>query len=67
MNESLRYLNNAREILKSISVENNTYTDIKPIREAFATVYLAILEAINAHLLKKRFDKEGTTKISRCI
>jgi len=58
MREALRYLNNAREILKSIPVENNTYTDIKPVREAFATAYLAILEAINEYLITKK----GLTK-----
>ncbi len=42
MKEAIRYLNNAKEILKSIPVENDTYTDIKPVREAFATAYLAV-------------------------
>ncbi|MEW6620356.1 MAG: DUF5618 family protein [bacterium] len=54
MKESLRYLNNAKEILKSIPIEDNTYLDIKPVREAFATAYLAILEAINEYLIKKK-------------
>jgi hypothetical protein len=58
MKEALRYLNNAKEILKSIPVENNTYTDIKPVREAFATAYLAILEAVNEYLITKK----GLTK-----
>jgi hypothetical protein len=58
MREALRYLNNAKEILKSVPVEDNTYTDIKPVREAFATAYLAVLEAINEHLLKKGFTKK---------
>ncbi len=58
MKEALRYLNNAKEILKSIPVEDNTYTDIKPVREAFATAYLAILEAVNEYLITKK----GLTK-----
>ena len=58
MREALRYLNNAKEILKSVPVEDNTYTDIKPVREGFATAYLAVLEAINEHLLKKGFTKK---------
>jgi hypothetical protein len=62
MQEALRYLNNAKEILKSIPVEDNTYTDIKPVREAFATAYLAILEAINEHLLKKGLTKKELPK-----
>ena len=56
--EALRYLNNAREILKSVPVEDNTYTDIKPVREALGTAYLAVLEAINEYLVTKK----GLTK-----
>ena len=47
MKESLRYLQNAKEILARIPIEDNDYVDIKPVREAFSTAYLAILEAIN--------------------
>jgi hypothetical protein len=48
MREALRYLNNAKEILKSVPVEDNTYTDIKPVREAFATacILLGIIEGL---------------------
>jgi len=53
MKEALRYLNNAREILKSAPVEDNIYTDIKPVREALGTAYLAVLEAINEYLVTK--------------
>jgi hypothetical protein len=56
--EALRYLNNAKEILKSVPVEDNTYTDIKPVREALGTAYLAVLEAINEYLVTKK----GLTK-----
>ena len=58
MKESIRYLNNAKEILKTVSVVDDTYTDVKPVREAFGTAYLAILEAINEALLKKGFTKK---------
>jgi intein/homing endonuclease len=60
--ESLRYLNNAKEILKSIPVEDNTYTDLKHVREAFAIAYLAVLEAINEYLIKKGFTKKELPK-----
>lgn len=56
--EALRYLQNAKEILKSIPVEDNTYTDVKPVREAMGTAYLAVLEAINERLLKKGLTKK---------
>lgn len=62
MREALRYLNNAKEILKSVPVEDNTYTDIKPVREAFATAYLAVLEAINEYLIKKGVMKKELPK-----
>lgn len=63
MKEALRYLQNAKEILKSVPVEDNIYTDIKPVREAFATAYLAILEAINEYLkTRKGFTKKELPK-----
>jgi len=62
MKESLRYLNNAKEILKRAAIEDNTYTDVKPVREAFGTAYLAVLEAINEHLLKKGLTKKELPK-----
>lgn len=62
MREALRYLNNAKEILKRIPIENNIYTEIKPVREAFGTAYLAILEAINENLIKKGITKKELPK-----
>ncbi len=62
MREALRYLNNAKEILKDISVENGTYTDIKKVRKAFGTAYLAVLESINEVLLKKGVIKRDLPK-----
>src|SRR3989339_1848854 len=58
MKESLRYLQKAKEILARTPIEDNDYIDIKPVREAFSTAYLAILEAINEYLI----DKKGFTK-----
>jgi hypothetical protein len=58
MKESLRYLNNAKEILSKTQIEDNIYADIKPVQEACSTAYLAVLEAINEYLIEKR----GLTK-----
>lgn len=58
MREALKYLNNAKEILKSIPVADNVYTNIKPVREVFGTAYLAVLETINEFLMVKK----GLTK-----
>jgi len=62
MKESLRYLNNAKEILKTVPVEGSTYTDIKPVREAMGTAYLAVLEAINESLAQKGLAKKKLPK-----
>ena len=56
--ESLRYLNNARDILKTVPIEEGTYTDVKPVREAMGTAYLAVLEAINERLLNQGLTKK---------
>jgi superfamily II RNA helicase len=62
MKESIRYLNNAKEILKDIPIEDRTYTDLKHVREAFGVAYLAILEAINEYLLRKGLTKRELPK-----
>jgi hypothetical protein len=56
--EALRYLKNAREILQKVPVEDDIYTDVKPVREAMGTAYLAVLEAINEQLLKQGLTKK---------
>ena len=56
--ESSRYLNNARAILRAVPVEDDTYTDVKPVREALGTAYLAVLEAINERLLEQGLTKK---------
>lgn len=50
MKEALRYLHNARDILKKAPREGRVYTDIKPVREACGTAYLAMLKAIDEYL-----------------
>jgi uncharacterized protein (UPF0332 family) len=56
--EALRYLENAKAILKTASIEENTYTDGKPVQEACGTAYLAVLKAIDEYLLKKGIDEK---------
>jgi hypothetical protein len=58
MRESVRYLQNARGILRKVPIEDDTYTDVKSVREAFGTAYLAVLEAINEGLLRRGFTKK---------
>ena len=59
MKRSLRYLNNARETLKSAPTEDVTYTDMKPVREACGTAYLAILMEIDEYLLGIGIEQDG--------
>jgi hypothetical protein len=56
--EAFRYLENAKAILKTASVEDNTYTDGKPVQEACGTAYLAVLKAIDEYLLKKGIEEK---------
>jgi hypothetical protein len=58
MKEALRYLENAREILKTVPVEDNTHTDVKPVQEALGTAYLAVLKAIDQYLIKKGVEEK---------
>ena len=58
MREALRYLENARAILKTASIEDNTYTNGKPVQEACGTAYLAVLKAIDEYLLKKGVEEK---------
>ncbi len=60
--EALKYLQNAKDILSKSPIENDTYTKIKPVREAFGTAYLAVLEAINEALIEKGFTKKELPK-----
>jgi hypothetical protein len=62
MKEAFRYLNNAKETLRLVPVEDNTYTDVKPVREALGTAYLAVLEAVNQYLIKQGLTKKELPK-----
>jgi uncharacterized protein (UPF0332 family) len=55
--EALRYLENAKAILKTARIEDSTYTDGKPVQEACGTAYLAVLKAIDGYLLKKGVEE----------
>ncbi|MBF0486701.1 MAG: DUF5618 family protein [Nitrospirae bacterium] len=60
--ETYRYLENAKGLLKDAVIEDNIYIDKKPVREAFGTAYLAILEAINEALIKKGLTSKELPK-----
>jgi len=58
MKEALRYLHNARQILKKVRREDHFYADIKPVQEACGTAYLAILKAIDEYLLAQGLNQK---------
>jgi hypothetical protein len=60
--EALRYLNNARAILRHLPVERDIYLDRKPVREAMGTAYLAVLEAINEALGRRGVARKELPK-----
>jgi len=62
MKEALRYLENARQLLLAAPKEDSTYTDIKPVRQACGTAYLAVLKAIDEYLLAKGVEKKELPK-----
>lgn len=62
MKEALRYLQNAKEILKSAPIEDNAYADVKPVQESCAAANLAVLKTIDEYLLKKGLSKKELPK-----
>ncbi len=60
--EALRYLRNAKEILRKAPIEENRYQDVKHVQEACGTAYLAVLKAIDEHLLSKGFSRKDLPK-----
>ncbi len=62
MHEALRYLANARGLLRHAPHEGNIYTDLKPVREAFGTAYLAVLKAVDSHLIARGVPRDGLPK-----
>jgi uncharacterized protein (UPF0332 family) len=63
--EALRYMDNAKEVLKKAQKEDNSYRDKKYVRMACGTAYNGVLLALNAYLLLK--DVELPKKKRRSI
>ena len=62
MKEAIRYLQNAKEILRKAPIEGNRYADVKYVQEACGTAYLAALKAIDVCLLNKGLSKKDLPK-----
>ena len=62
MIESIRYINNAREILKKARKEGGYYIDMKYVKSAFGCLYLGILKAVDEFLLSKGIEEKNLPK-----
>jgi hypothetical protein len=62
MRESLKYLQNAKEILKKAPIDDGRYADVKYVQDAWGTAYLAIIKAIDGYLMNKGLSKKGLPK-----
>jgi hypothetical protein len=62
MKEAMRYLQNAKEILRKAPREDGRYADVKYVQEACGAAYLAILKAIDEYLLNKGVSKKELPK-----
>lgn len=51
--EAFRYYRNARGLLSKCRVQDDLYEDMKPVREAFGTAWLAVDLAIKSALLER--------------
>lgn len=58
MSEAIRYLNNAKELLKKSRIEGDRYDDVKYVQEACGTTYLAVLKAIDEYLISRGVGKK---------
>jgi hypothetical protein len=56
--EAERYYNNAKERLKEAKIEYNRYQDIKPVRGACGTCYLAVLLALDGYFISRGIEDE---------
>lgn len=57
--EANRYIENAKEILRTVAIEDNRYQNDKYVRTAAGIAYLAPLKAIDGYYLgKKRLDEK---------
>lgn len=58
IDEAYRYFANAKDRLREAPVQYNRYQDVKPVREACATCYVAVLLAIDGYLVEHGFSVE---------
>ena len=62
MKEAMRYMENAKEILKQSPIEDRRYKDDKYVKSACGIAYLAILKSIDSYLIKKGLTRKEMPK-----
>jgi len=60
--EALKYLQNARTILKKAPRQGSVYTNVKFVQEACGTAYLATLKALDEYLLNRGLTRKELPK-----
>ncbi|MBI5748179.1 MAG: DUF5618 family protein [Nitrospinae bacterium] len=60
--ESIRYFQNAKELLNKSPIEGDRYDDIKYVQEGCGTAYLAVLKAIDEYLIKRGVNQKELPK-----
>ncbi|MBF0538420.1 MAG: DUF5618 family protein [Nitrospirae bacterium] len=60
--KGIRYLQDAREILEGLVIEDHIYLDVNTVKRAFGIAYLAVLDAIKEELLKKGVTRKDMPK-----
>ena len=56
--EAVRYFQNARGTLRGLKIKYDRYQDLKPVREACGTAYLAVLTAFNGYFVRRGIEKD---------
>lgn len=62
MKDALRYIENAKEILRKSAVEDGRYANEKYVKSACGIAYLGMLKAIDQYLLKRGVSKKALPK-----
>lgn len=62
MKESIRYLENAKDLLGKSPVEGNRYADEKYVKSACGVAYLGVLKAVDEYLIKKGLSQKELPK-----
>jgi hypothetical protein len=63
-NEAIRYMDNAKETLKTAGKDSNYYIDDKYVKTACGTAYNAVLKALEGYFILKQVkpQKKGSRK-----